>query len=158
MYELALIVGLLAVVLLFIIVILVSVNGSLHAQIRTLSNAIEQANRAHKRFQIETEGRLEQAQEDLKLETARVISEQLKLLQDKTRDMEIEFDTQSLRFDRLEERINEYLSVAPTTLDTARVVALHNAGLSTAEIAKEIRANHSEVQFALSIHNLDAGR
>ncbi|GHV09227.1 hypothetical protein AGMMS50229_18990 [Campylobacterota bacterium] len=92
----------------------------------------------------------------LKSDSVTIIAEQFKLFNDKLRDMQIENDTNAMRVDRLDERLGEYLSITPTSsLDTTRVITLHKSGLTVAEIAKELHANHSEVLFALKMHDLN---
>lgn len=58
------------------------------------------------------------------------------------------------RLKRLEDRTKEYMSVPNMALDEKRVVALHQAGHSAEEIARELRANVSEVAFVLKLKSL----
>jgi DNA-binding NarL/FixJ family response regulator len=63
------------------------------------------------------------------------------------------------RMDRLEERTKEYLSVpSSAALDENKVRALHKAGYSKEDIAKELHANVSEIAFILNILNLTQKR
>ncbi len=56
------------------------------------------------------------------------------------------------RMDRIEERTKEYLAVPSSpTLDENRVKALHKAGYTKEEIAKELHVSVSEVSFVLNI-------
>lgn len=59
------------------------------------------------------------------------------------------------RVDGLEEKAKEYMSIPMSaSLDEGRVVSLFKSGYSTEEIAKEIRANVSEVSFVLKLKGL----
>lgn len=64
------------------------------------------------------------------------------------------YDLQN-RIARLEERTKEYMSVPSAgILDENRVKALYKAGYSKEDIARELRANVSEVSFILNILSL----
>ena len=66
-----------------------------------------------------------------------------------------EQESLDMRMTRLEERIKEHLSIPVSpTLDEKRILSLHNAGYSKEEIARELRANVSEVGFVLKLNNL----
>ena len=60
------------------------------------------------------------------------------------------------RLEHLEEKTKEYMAVPSSMvgLDEKRVISLFHAGYSTEDIARELRANISEVAFILKLNNL----
>ncbi|MDR3347516.1 MAG: hypothetical protein LBN32_02775 [Helicobacteraceae bacterium] len=123
--------------------------------IEVLAKNLKTLKEDNEKFKRETSNRVTDEIESMKKQSVDIIAAQLQSMQAALRDMQIENDTNQLRVDRLEERLREYLSITPTSnLDTTRAVALHKAGLTAAEIAKELRANQSEVIFALRLNEL----
>jgi hypothetical protein len=94
--------------------------------------------------------------DEIKRQSASILSEHIRSMQNEIQDMQIENDTRALRIERLEGRINEFLSVpAPLGLDAAKAIALYDSGFSVGEIARELKVNQNEVALALRLNNLE---
>ncbi|MDR0747267.1 MAG: hypothetical protein LBE89_05165 [Helicobacteraceae bacterium] len=93
--------------------------------------------------------------EAIKLQSAEIIVEQIKNVQESIRDLQVELDTQALRGDRLEARLNEYVSVpVDNNIDTSRLIAMYNSGAGIEEIARQLRIGANEVTLALKLNNI----
>lgn len=132
-------------------------------RLKTYEAGIEALNRELFKFESRLKNHQNEAlaalENDLKRQGAEAIAQSVRRLQEALQTEAIERDTQNMRLDRLEERITEFLSVPGTaSLDASRVISLHNAGYSPEEIARDLRANVSEVALALKLNNLEPRR
>jgi len=88
-------------------------------------------------------------------ELNRVATDLVESIHEMKASYEYKIDGVLTRVERLEGRTKEYLSMpSNAALDEDRVISLHKAGYGVDEIAKELRANVSEVSFILKINTL----
>lgn len=163
MNETLLLFSLLCGALLLLIIFLAYRDSALTRRLKTYEAGIETLNRElfklEARLKKQQEEALSALQEELKRQSAEAIVQSVRQLHEAITNQEIDNDAQNLRIDRLEERITEFFSVpASATLDASRVISLHQAGYSAEEIAKDLRANISEVALALKLNNLEPRR
>ncbi|GHS88535.1 hypothetical protein FACS189487_07000 [Campylobacterota bacterium] len=126
-------------------------------QTRAILSALANITRARAATEHELRVAQQTAIDQLKDQSAKILSEHIKSMEAELRDMQIENDTRSLRLDRLEEKINEYFSApsAAASLDVSRAISLYNTGYNIDEIARELRTNQSEVALVLRLNNLE---
>jgi allophanate hydrolase subunit 1 len=116
-----------------------------------INRLVDEKDRIESSFAAEQEANIEA----IKLQSAEIIVEQIKNVQESIRDFQVELDTQALRLDRLEARFNEYVSVpVNNNIDTSRLIAMYNSGAGIEEIAHKLRIGASEVTLALKLNNI----
>lgn len=163
MNETLLLFALLCGAILLLIVFLVYRDNSFTRRMRVYEAGIETLNRElfkmENRLKTQQQELISALENDLKRQSAEAIAGSIRHLQDSLQTEAIERDTQNMRIDRLEERITEFLSVPGTaSLDASRAISLHQSGYSVEEIARDMRANVSEVALALKLNNLEPRR
>ncbi|MDR2151320.1 MAG: hypothetical protein LBO72_00715 [Helicobacteraceae bacterium] len=156
MSEDTLIIYILAACLLLMAVFLIVKEYSAAKETKKIISALRATQKAKSAIEHDLKIAQQNALDQLKNQSAAILSEHIRAMQDELRDMQVENDTRALRIERLEERINEFVSAPnPAEIDASRVIALYNSGFSSNEIARQLKINQSEVVLTLRLNNLE---
>jgi DNA-directed RNA polymerase specialized sigma24 family protein len=156
MSEEMLLIYILAGCLLLMAIFLIVREYGAAKQLRKIVAALRAAQRARITLEHDLKIAQQTALDQIKSQSAAILSEHIRAMQEELRDMQFENDAKALRIGRLEERIDEFFA-APSQLgiDASKVIALYNSGFNSKEIAKELKVNQNEVVLTLRLNNLE---
>ncbi|MDR1451175.1 MAG: hypothetical protein LBI57_02395 [Helicobacteraceae bacterium] len=157
MSEEILLIYILAGCLLLMAIFLIVRESAAAKLTRKIAIALRSAQKARVAIEHDLKIAQQNALDQIKQQSASILSEHIRAMQEELRDMQIENDARALRLERIEERVDEFFA-APNHLgiDASKVIALYNSGFNANEIAKELKINQSEVVLTLRLNNLEA--
>ncbi|MCV6608812.1 MAG: hypothetical protein OIF32_11400 [Campylobacterales bacterium] len=149
--------GLSVVILIVLFFYVISRDKQTQKQLKLYERSIENINKNIFKLEKKMEQSInrEQLHNTLDIELDEIKEPIYRSLKELKSAIEASKATVETRVEGLEEKAKEYMSIPMSaSLDEGRVVSLFKSGYSAEEIAREIRANVSEVTFVLKLKGL----
>lgn len=142
-------------VILFVVVIAIYRDSQLSGRIRSLESVIESLHREIFKVSAELRDEIYKVADEIRQKEGHKDQE----IQKKIDDLVIEFDMGQVKVARLEDKINEFLTLPNVGgFDASRAISLHNMGYTVEDISKELRVSVNEISLALKLNNLEPRR